>query len=59
FKFREIPGLDMAAEWLRRHRPAHWEPGIMHGDYQFANVMFHHGAPRSAPRAESGSGRDR
>ena len=59
FKFREIPGLDMAAEWLRRHWPAHWEPGIMHGDYQFANVMFHHGAPRSAPRAESGSGRDR
>lgn len=45
FKFREIPGLDMAAEWLRSHRPAHWEPGIVHGDYQFANVMFHHGAP--------------
>ena len=20
-------------------------PGIIHGDYQFANVMFHHGAP--------------
>ena len=20
-------------------------PGILHGDYQFANVMFHHGAP--------------
>ena len=23
----------------------HWEPGIMHGDYQFANVMYAHGAP--------------
>ncbi|GAA2401701.1 phosphotransferase family protein [Actinomadura vinacea] len=45
FEFREIPGLDAAAEWLRGHRPSHWEPGIIHGDYQFANVMFHHGAP--------------
>ena len=45
FEFREIPGLDVAAGWLRRHRPRHWEPGIIHGDYQFANVMFRHGAP--------------
>jgi aminoglycoside phosphotransferase (APT) family kinase protein len=45
FKFREIPGLENAAAWLREHRPAHWEPGIIHGDYQFANVMFQHGAP--------------
>jgi aminoglycoside phosphotransferase (APT) family kinase protein len=45
FQFREIPGLDAAAAWLRRHRPSHWAPGLMHGDYQFANVMFRHGAP--------------
>ncbi|MEU5880491.1 phosphotransferase family protein [Spirillospora sp. NPDC047279] len=45
FRFREIPGLDAAAAWLRGHRPSRWEPGIMHGDYQFANVMFRHGAP--------------
>ncbi|MFJ9360528.1 phosphotransferase family protein [Streptomyces mirabilis] len=45
FRFREIPGLDAAAAWLRTHRPRHWEPGIIHGDYQFANVMFKHGAP--------------
>ncbi len=44
-KFREIPGLDVAAEWLRARRPGRYEPGIMHGDYQFANVMFAHGAP--------------
>ena len=43
--FREIPGLDVTANWLRDHRPAHWEPGIIHGDYQFANVMFAHGEP--------------
>ncbi len=45
FRFREIPGLDEAGEWLRRHRPRRWQAGILHGDYQFANVMFRHGAP--------------
>ena len=45
FEFRDIPGLDEAAEWLRDHKPSQWEPGIIHGDYQFANVMFRHGAP--------------
>ncbi|HLI72854.1 MAG TPA: phosphotransferase family protein [Acidimicrobiales bacterium] len=44
-QFRPIPGLETAAEWLRTHRPRGYEPGIMHGDYQFANVMFGHGAP--------------
>ncbi|MDZ7782097.1 MAG: phosphotransferase family protein [Halioglobus sp.] len=42
-KFRDIPGLDEAATWLRNHTPRHFTPGIIHGDYQFANVMFHHG----------------
>ena len=45
FKFRDIPGLDDAGDWLRGRVPRSYEPGIMHGDYQFANVMFHHGAP--------------
>jgi len=45
FKFRDLPGLDEAAAWLRGHKPRSYEPGIIHGDYQFANVMFHHGAP--------------
>jgi aminoglycoside phosphotransferase (APT) family kinase protein len=44
-KFRDLPGLDVTADWLRRHRPSQWEPGIIHGDYQFANAMFAHGAP--------------
>ncbi len=44
-KCRELPGLEQAAAWLRSHQPRQWTPGIMHGDYQFANVMFHHGAP--------------
>jgi aminoglycoside phosphotransferase (APT) family kinase protein len=44
-KGRELPGFDVAAGWLRKHRPIDFVPGLMHGDYQFANVMFKHGAP--------------
>jgi aminoglycoside phosphotransferase (APT) family kinase protein len=44
-KFRELPGIHEAAAWLRRHKPRTYRPGILHGDYQFANVMFRHGAP--------------
>jgi len=44
-RFRDLPGLDEAAAWLRQHKPRHYRPGIMHGDYQFANVMYRHGAP--------------
>ncbi|KUI34812.1 acyl-CoA dehydrogenase [Mycobacterium sp. IS-1590] len=44
-KGREIEGLDIATDWLRTHRPLDYVPGLMHGDYQFANVMYRHGAP--------------
>jgi aminoglycoside phosphotransferase (APT) family kinase protein len=42
---RELPGFDAAAAWLRAHKPIDFIPGLMHGDYQFANVMYAHGAP--------------
>jgi aminoglycoside phosphotransferase (APT) family kinase protein len=42
---RPLPGFDEAAAWLRAHRPIDFIPGLMHGDYQFANVMFRHGGP--------------
>ncbi|MCW2621365.1 MAG: hypothetical protein JWL64_967 [Frankiales bacterium] len=45
FQFRELPGFDQAAAWLSTHIPRTYEPGILHGDYQFANVMYRHGAP--------------
>jgi aminoglycoside phosphotransferase (APT) family kinase protein len=45
FEFRPIPGIEEAATWLRAHKPRSYVPGIMHGDYQFANVMYRHGAP--------------
>jgi aminoglycoside phosphotransferase (APT) family kinase protein len=44
-KGRDLPGFDVAAAWLRENRPVDFHPGLMHGDYQFANVMFAHGAP--------------
>ncbi|TFV59813.1 phosphotransferase family protein [Mycobacterium sp. PS03-16] len=42
---RDLEGLDVATAWLRAHRPLDFVPGLMHGDYQFANVMYHHGTP--------------
>jgi aminoglycoside phosphotransferase (APT) family kinase protein len=44
-KGREVPGFDVVAQWLSRRRPLDYVPGLMHGDYQFANVMFRNGAP--------------
>jgi aminoglycoside phosphotransferase (APT) family kinase protein len=41
----EIPGIEHVAGWLNEHRPAHWTPGIMHGDYHAANVMFSRTGP--------------
>ena len=44
-KGRELPGFDEASAWLRAHKPIDFIPGLMHGDYQFANVMFENGGP--------------
>jgi aminoglycoside phosphotransferase (APT) family kinase protein len=44
-KKRDLPGLEVATDWLKAHRPLDFIPGLMHGDYQFANVMYRHGAP--------------
>ena len=54
YQVRELPGLDVAADWLRRNRPAHFTPGIMHGDHQFANVMY---ARRTGPGCHRRLGR--
>jgi len=44
-KGRELAGFDEASAWLRAHKPIDFVPGLMHGDYQFANVMYRDGAP--------------
>ncbi len=41
----DLPGFDEASAWLRAHRPIDYIPGLMHGDYQFANVMYKVGGP--------------
>ena len=41
----DIPGVADVADWLGRHRPTSWSPGIMHGDYHAANVMFSRTGP--------------
>ena len=41
----DIPGVDDVATWLEQGRPSAWTPGIMHGDYHAANVMFSRTGP--------------
>lgn len=40
-----IPGVEAVAAWLEKGRPSAWMPGIMHGDYHAANVMFSRNGP--------------
>jgi aminoglycoside phosphotransferase (APT) family kinase protein len=44
----EIPGVDRVAAWLDANRPTASSPGIIHGDYHFANVMYAFDGPRLA-----------
>jgi aminoglycoside phosphotransferase (APT) family kinase protein len=51
--YRSVPGYDGAlpfvddvGNWLLTNQPAGKRIGIVHGDYQFANVMFSLQAPR-------------
>lgn len=44
-QFDNYPGPDIGdvsavAGWLQENLPTSWQPGIMHGDYHAANVMF-------------------
>lgn len=41
----DIPRVDQVAAWLEQYRPTTWKPGIMHGDYHAANVMFSRTGP--------------
>jgi aminoglycoside phosphotransferase (APT) family kinase protein len=43
-----IPGVEKVAAWLERHRPGEFMPGIIHGDYHLANVMYRHDSPELA-----------
>lgn len=43
-----LPGVDRVAAWLAANVPPVFEPGIIHGDYHLANVMFRNDSPEMA-----------
>lgn len=44
----QLPHVDEISKWLTRHRPPAFLPGIMHGDYHMANLMFRNDGPAVA-----------
>jgi len=44
----DIPGITRVADWLERNRPTAWRPGLMHGDFHLANIMYSYDGPRVA-----------
>lgn len=43
-----LPGVDAICAWLEANRPATMRPGLIHGDYHLANVMFRPDGPELA-----------
>lgn len=43
-----LPDVDAICSWLESNRPATIRPGLIHGDFHLANVMFAPGAPELA-----------
>lgn len=41
----ELAGVDRVAQWLDDNRPTDWTPGILHGDFHIANVMYSRTSP--------------
>ncbi len=44
----DIPGIDDVGNWLDANRPESSAPGVIHGDYHTANVMYRHDGPQLA-----------
>ncbi len=44
----DIPGVDEVGAWLEANRPDDLRPGVIHGDFHFANVLIHPSEPRVA-----------
>ena len=45
---RQLPFVDALSAWLRANTPSTQRTALIHGDYQFINVMFEADAPRVA-----------
>lgn len=43
-----LPQLGPVRDWLRAHQPLSCSPGLIHGDYQFTNVLFEPQRPELA-----------
>jgi aminoglycoside phosphotransferase (APT) family kinase protein len=43
---KALPHVEAVGEWLAAELPKDRRIGLIHGDFQFANVMFSHQAPR-------------
>lgn len=43
-----LPHVERIGAWLEAHRPDRFEPGILHGDYHMANILYRHDSPRIA-----------
>lgn len=43
-----LPDVERIGDWLERHRPASFTPGILHGDYHLANVLYRNDGPQLA-----------
>jgi aminoglycoside phosphotransferase (APT) family kinase protein len=41
----EIAGIEEVGAWLDAHRPQSFKPGIIHGDYHLANVLYRFDSP--------------
>jgi aminoglycoside phosphotransferase (APT) family kinase protein len=44
----EIEGIGAVGAWLDAHRPATFRPGLIHGDYHLANVLYRFDGPELA-----------
>jgi aminoglycoside phosphotransferase (APT) family kinase protein len=40
YRGADIPGVDDVARWLDERVPTSWSPGVIHGDFHFANVLI-------------------
>jgi len=43
-----LPDVERVGRWLEAHRPARFDPGIIHGDYHMANVLYRPDSPAVA-----------
>ncbi len=44
----ELPAVEEVAAWLSANCPTEWTPGIVHGDFHLANLMYRRDGPEIA-----------